>query len=147
VAATGDATQLFPNTIATTVSTATYPPVGGGLVRRPTDGTLLKLHITPDGTNGGLVEVWDVAGLDRGATNNVNDATALTNAYLVANGRKLAEMRITGTSTDDYDVSLNLQNFNFIKGLAVRFVNAGPTGKVTVTPFVAAGFLVQYIAG
>ena len=93
------------------------------------------------------MEIWDVAGLDRGASNNANDQALLSNAYLVANGQLLTTVRLTGTSTDDYDVSLNLQNFNFNKGLAIRFSNAGSAGNVVVTPFIAAGFMVQYIAG
>lgn len=148
VAAGGVATQLFPNAIPATVATAgAYPPVGGGLVRRATEGILHKLHIVPDGVNGGVLELWDVAGLDRTASNNVNDATSLTNAYLAANGTLMDSLRITGTGTENYDLSLNLENLQFNKGLAVRFVNAGPAGKVTVTPFVSSGFMVQYVAG
>lgn len=147
VAAAGDATQLFPNAIPTTVATVVYPPVGGGLVRRATEGVLQKIHIVPDGVNGGVVELWDVAGVDRGASNNTNDQLLLSNAYLVANGTLIDTVRVTGTGTENYDMSLNLENLQFNKGLALRFVNAGPAGKITVTPFVTSGFMVQYVAG
>jgi hypothetical protein len=147
VASNGNATQLFPNDITATVSTATYPPVGGGNVRRATEGVLQKLHIVSDGVNGGLVELWDVAGLDRGSSNNTNDQLLLSDAYLQANGKLIDTVRITGTGTDNYSVSLNMENLQFNKGLAVRFVNATPTGAVQVSPFVTSGFMVQYIAG
>lgn len=147
VVATGNATQLFPNDIPTTVATAVYPPVGGGLVRRPTEGVLQKIHIVTDGVNGGTIELWDVSGLDRGASNNTNDQLFLTNAWLVANGKLIDTMKITGTGTENYDLSLNMENLQFNKGLAIRFVNAGPAGSVTVSPFVTSGFMCNYVAG
>jgi WD40 repeat protein len=147
VAATGNATQLFPNDTPATVSTAAYPPAGGGLVRRATAGVLQKLHIMSDGVNGGTLEIWDVEGVDRGASNNVNDQLLLTNAFLVANGKLIDTIRITGSSDNNYSIWVGLENLQFNKGLAVRFANAGPAGKVTVSPFVSSGFMVQHVAG
>lgn len=147
VTATGNATQLFPNDITATVSTATYPPVGGGNVRRATEGVLQKIHGTSDGVNGGKLELWDVSGVDRGATNNTNDQLLLTNAYLLANGKLIDTLAVNGVGSENYSMSLNLENLQFNKGLAVRFVNAGPAGSIQVSPFVTSGFMVQYIAG
>ena len=147
VASNGNATQLFPNDIPTTVSTATYPPVGGGNVRRATEGVLQKIHAASDGVNGGILELWDVAGLDRGADNNTNDQLLLTDAYLQANGKLIDSLRITGTGTENYDMSLNLENLQFNKGLAVRFWNSTPAGTLKISPFVTSGFMVQHVAG
>jgi hypothetical protein len=148
VLAGGAATQLFPNDLPACVATAAaYPPVGGGNVRRATEGVLQKIHIMSDGANGGVVELWDVCGLDRTAANNTNDQLLLTDAYLLANGKLIDSVRITGVDTYNYSMSLNLENLQFNKGLAVRFVNAGPAGKMTVSPFVTSGFMVQYVAG
>lgn len=146
VASNGVATQLFPDTVSTGGSTAAaYPPVGGGNVRRATEGYCEKFKIVPDGTNGGIVEVWDVAGLDRGATNNVNDGTSLTDAYLTANGRLIDKFRITGSAEQPYETNFAIHHHRFHNGLAVRFV--GGAGSIDVIPFVENGFMIQYVGG
>lgn len=149
VASNGVATQLFPATVAvgvdTTDATGAYPPTGGGLVRRPSEGWFEKITATPDGVNGGLLEIWDCGGLDRGDAENVNTATAISDTYLTANGKLLYKVRITATAEQPYDLSSYLHHVRFNKGLAVRFVAAG--GTIAIMPFVENGFSLQYVAG
>lgn len=152
VASNGVVTQLFPTTLIAAgnvgtdlVSTATYPPTGGGLVRRPTFGRTEKVMITSDGTNGGVVEFWDVAGTDRGASNNVNDGDTMTDAYVTANGLLIAKINITGTATHGSELASYIHHIEFAKGLAVRFVSGA--GVVSIAPFVEGGFMKSYVAG
>ena len=148
VASNGNATQLYPTSIPTTVSTTTYPPAGGGLVKRPTEGSLIKLHISTDGTNGGTLEIWDVAGVDRGSSNNTNNSILLTDAWLQANGKLIDSLQITGTSTaGNYEATLNMEHIQFNQGLALRFWNVDIDGVITVAPYINSGFMVQYVAG
>jgi hypothetical protein len=141
VAAGGVATQLFPTTLPTTTSTAAWPPAATGLVRRPTAGKLENITVSTDGTNGGIFQIWDVCGLDRGASNNVNDQLTLTDAFINANGRKLWEIRLTGNAEQDYQLLMAIDHIEFYQGLAVRFIASA--GLVTVTPMCEAGFMLN----
>lgn len=158
VASNGVATQLFPQagsiqgTMANTDTTngGTYPPTPlGGLVRRPCQGRLAKLEITGDGTNPGTIEVWDVKGTDRGATvaqdgvngANVNNGVTIANAYLTANGRLIAKKLVQGSAGTSFTEIFEAIPFN--DGIAVRFWNSGPTGKVSVAAFVEGGFMLR----
>ena len=152
VASSGVVTQLFPSTLIAAslggtdlVLTTTYPPAGGGLVRRPTSGRTEKVSVTSDGVNGGIVEFWDVAGADRGATNNVNNANTMTDAFVVANGRLIFKMFITGTATHGSELSANIDNVEFAQGLAVRFISGA--GTISVAPYIEGGFMKSYVAG
>jgi len=144
VAANGVVTQLFPTTIVTTVSTATYPPSGGGLVKRAVNGRIDHITIESDGVNGGYVEIWDVTGLDRGASNNANDSVSLTDAYVDANGKLLATVMIKPAAGAGHPFGSSLGAIPFDKGLAMRYVGSG---VVNVAPVIEGGFMVQYIAG
>lgn len=152
VASSGVVTQLFPTALiraggvgSDLVSTATYPPVGGGLVRRSTKGRTEKILVTPDGINGGIVEFWDVAGLDRGASNNVNDSDTMTDAFVTANGRLIAKIRITGTASQSSELAMYCHHVEFDFGLAIRFVSG--SGTIDVSPFVEEGFMKSYVVG
>lgn len=145
VGAAGVVTQLFPVGCAAGVSTTTYPPAApGGLVRRACQGRYRKLDITGDGVNSGTVELWDVAGLDRGASNNVNSGgITMTDAYVTANGTLIAKRQIVGTGGTSF--TENDTDIPFSKGLAIRFVAAA--GNISVSPDVEGGFMVQTVAG
>lgn len=148
VASNGVATQLFPTTIANSActSTATYPPAAAGKIRRPTSGTLRSMEVTSDRTNAGVLELWDVAGQDRGASNNVNSGgDTMTDAYLSANGRLIAKINIDPAGGAGVPLSWNLGDLHFSKGLAARFVNGGPTGAVFLAPDVDGGFMVTEV--
>ena len=149
VASNGVATQLFPiGCVAgadTTATTGRYPPVGGGFVRRSVNGRTEKLVFTPDGINGGMVEIWDVGGVDRGDTNNVNTQATLTDAYLTANGTLLQKYRVTGSSAQATELTFSIHHLEFNKGLAIRFVSG--SGAIDVAPYCEGGFMRIFVAG
>lgn len=122
---TGDLKQLYPN----------YMSVGTTAVgnrRRPTDGRLFSLDVVPDGTNGGVIEIWDIDGGEAGA--DVNTATAITNAQLVA-AQALGRAELIWTAKFSGTESASFKGTSarvFAKGLAARFYNAGPTGTCWV---------------
>jgi hypothetical protein len=98
---------------------------------------------------GGTIELWDVAGLDRGASNNVDTGTALTNTYLQAErtagrAKLIWTQNFAGTSGSRYPV-FN-QRVPFMKGLAARFIG-GDTGSITISMVVDGGYTKQPIAG
>lgn len=78
--ATGDLTQVYPSFCPAGVNPAVA--VLGDQIRQPLGGKLYSTQIQTDGTNGGIIELWDVNGEDIGA--NVSSATTITNAQLVA---------------------------------------------------------------
>jgi len=123
--------------------TGTWPPAAAGKVRRPRDGRIAKIEITGDGVNGGVLEVWDVKGLDRGTTNNVNSAgDTMTNVYLVANGTLIHKINVPATGGEVFTLGAG-EGMPFNKGLAVRFVAS--SGAVFVAPFIEGGFGVQEV--
>ncbi len=145
VASNGVATQLYPVGVPAAGSCADtsggWPPAASGLVRRPTAGRASNVHITGDGVNGGYVELWDVGGLDRGASDNVNSGgDTVTNAYLAANGRLLQVINIE--SSEGQAFAYGSQVINFDRGLAVRYVGSG---SVYVAPYCEGGFMVQAV--
>lgn len=139
VGAGGVATQLFPQYLPATVSTAVWPPATAGEVRRPTAGKTENIFTDTDGTNGGVVELWDVAGQISGVTNNVNDQVFLTDAYLTANGRKLYEFRVVGNADMPYDLLMAIDHLEFSNGLAMRFL--ANAGTIKVTPMCELGYM------
>lgn len=142
VASNGIATQLFPYPTPAAASmavTTTYPPTPGN-VRRPTHGRIISVKVTSDGSNAGYVELWDVAGLDRGASNNVNSGgDTVTDAYLIANGRMIEKAQIQATAGADFTTEFTDIPFN--NGLAIRFVASA--GVVSVAPMIEGGFMLR----
>ena len=115
-------------------------------MRRPTTGKTENVFVSTDGTNGGYFELWDVGGLDRSATNNVNNGDTMTDAYVQANGKLIWNVRLVGNSEAPYDLLMAIDHLEFYAGLACRYVNApggNPTGTITVTPMCEAGFMVN----
>jgi hypothetical protein len=140
---TGALTQLYPAgcTAGTGATTA------GTLVRRPCEGVYKSLTITPDGTNGGLFELWDMSGVTEGI--DVNTATAITAAQvaaaIAANRAKLIKkVAFSGATTVQIPVSTGGP---FLKGLAGRFSNAGAVGTLSVSMFVDGGAMKTEIVG
>jgi hypothetical protein len=141
VAADGVGTQLFPVGVPAAGScadTTTWPPATAGDVRRPCNGRATKIEITPAVGQAGYVEIWDCAGLDRSAANNVNSGgVTVTNAYLAAKGTLIQKVLCDDATAPFASI---VENVPFNKGLVVRYVGSG---NVSVAPFVEGGFTVQ----
>ena len=54
----------------------------GQQVRQPCEGQLISLQVCSDGTNAGILELYDISGRELGV--NVSSATAITDAVLDA---------------------------------------------------------------
>lgn len=158
VASNGALTQLYPNfgsitgTMSDTSNTGTYPPTGGGIVRRPSHGHCVALEITGDGSNAVTVELWDIAGTDRGKTytqdstngTNVNNDVLIPNGKITTlNGILIGTKQIPGTGGGTFTERFEAIPFN--QGLAVRVV--GAAGAASIAPYIDGGFMIQTVAG
>jgi hypothetical protein len=103
--------------------------------------------------DGGTIEIWDVAGLDEGGSNNTDTGTTLTDAYLQAQKAKGKARLIwtqgfkgdTGTSN-----KLFKQRVPIMWGLAARFINtaiAESAGTCIVSIVASGGFRKIQITG
>lgn len=104
----------------------------GTLVRKPIAGTLLRIEVQPDGTNGGVIELWDMDGNDGGA--DVNTSNVITNAQLVVAQNKQKAVKIwsqsfAGAGTARLAVATGTR---FANGLVARFVAAAGTCTLNV---------------
>jgi len=122
VASNGDLTQLYPTWFTAGVDKATA--VNGDLIRKPTGGVLDFIQIQTDGTNGGIIEIWDINGEMAGA--NVSSATTITNAELVilqnlGKAKLLYSQNFTATAGAATPAAADRV---FSYGLAARFVAA-----------------------
>lgn len=118
VTSTGNLTQLYPTWVSAGLTTTT----AGSLRRHPCEGQLYSIQVKPDGTNGGIIEIWDLNGDDVGA--NVNTATTITNAELVtAQGLNLARLIYSQNFSGTVGAATTGTGFRpFQRGLAARFV-------------------------
>lgn len=145
VAANGNLTQLFPAscTVGTGATTA------GTEVRQPCEGQLMRAEVYPSANLGGIIELWDIKGLDEGASNNTNTGATLSNAYLVAQ-QALGKAKLIWSQNFKGDAGLPKvifdQNVPFMNGLAARFVSA-ETGTCTLTVTAGGGFRKITICG
>lgn len=139
VGATGNLKQLYPTTAPVGTAKATATP--GQWVREPCEGELTGLQIMTDDTNGGVVELWDVAGDDGGA--DVSTSDVITNAQLTTainkgQARLLYSQNVVGTGVTPPNPSY----FKFMRGLACRFV--GAAGYVKLNLNVNGGFRLRH---
>ncbi len=124
--ATGDLTQLFPDYCTPGTGAATM----GNEVRQCTDGVLLRLEISPgEDQNGGVLEIWDVAGITANgvAANNINTGNTLTNAYLLGQ-KALGLAKLVWHKSFKGDSGLSDKIFQIrtpiSRGLAARYIFA-----------------------
>lgn len=127
---TGDLTQLYPDW----VTVGQNPGTAGNIVRKPTDGILHELSIYPDDAQGGILEIWDVAGSIESGSNDVSTDDQITNAYLLAQqGRAQPRAKLIWKQEFKADPGLTTKKFTqrvVIKfGLAVRWYTAGVTAS------------------
>jgi hypothetical protein len=124
VAANGDVTQLYPAkcTAGTALATAT----NAQMVRTPTHGELISIQVQTDGTNAGVIEIYDINGIELGI--NVSSLTAITDTQLdaaIASGDAVLLYSQNVVATGVTPPSSTYRKF--MKGLAARFVSGGGT--------------------
>lgn len=130
VTASGDVTQLFPayaaaGTNPTTATTAQQ-------VRQPCEGQLISLQVASDGTNAGILELYDISGHALGI--NVSSATTITDAQLdaaIAAGKAklILVQNFAGSGLTPW---APVGPASFTKGLAARAVGAAGSCKLNM---------------
>lgn len=141
VAASGDVQQLYPNYAAVGADPATATPADQ--VRRPCEGQLISLQVASDGTNAGILELYDINGSDLGI--NVSSATTITDTQLdaaIAAGKAklILEQNFAGSGLTPWSP---VGPASFMKGLAARAV--GATGSCKLNLVVHGGY--RYLNG
>jgi len=132
---TGFLTQLYPTWAPVGIAKATETPAQQ--LREPCEGELVGLQIQTDGTNGGVIEIWDIAGDRAGA--DVSTAATITNTQKnteVTAGRAklLYSQNLLGTGETPPIPTY----FRFMQGLAARFISGA--GSVKINANVNGGF-------
>lgn len=137
----GVLTQLYPNWLQAGAS-------GAGVLtrRRPNEGVITRMEVVPASGIGGVFELWDMAGTLTG-TNQVNSATSITNAFLLAEQAK-SPPRARLLWSVDFNGSLEGANkllgvrVVFARGLVARYtqVAAPGTNSVTINLVVDGGY-------
>lgn len=141
VAATGDCTQCYPSYAAAGIDPATATTAQQ--VRKPCEGQLIALQVASDGTNGGVLELYDISGASLGI--NVSSATAITDAQLDAaitagKAKLILVQNFAGSGLTPW---APVGPASFMKGLAARAV--GATGTCTLNLVVHGGY--RYLNG
>ena len=145
-ATTGSIVQLFPTWAPTGVDPFSSH-AAGSQIRRPVEGILENVQIQSEGTNGGVIEIWDINGLDGGI--DVSSADTITAAQLASLiNRKLARLIYTQNFAGGSGATNpTIVGKVFARGLAARFSNSGPTGDCKLTLTVKGGFELVDSAG
>jgi len=148
VGSTGNVTQLYPASCTAGSGASTQ----GTERRKPTSGTLYTAQVYTPGGTGGIIQLYDVAGLSEGVSNNVDTGVAMTNAYVAAElaayrGRLMWEQEIAGSA--GASKSLIVIPLSFMRGLAARFYTSGGPTANTAKIIIAAdgGFYKSPISG
>lgn len=123
----GNVTQLYRSSIS---AGAALPIAAGGTLRRPGGGRIGSIVVETDGTNGGVIQLFDINGLDAQA--DVSSGTTITNTQLtnaINNGvaKKIWEQNVSAAPGSTLVWS---QAFGFMRGIAARFV--GAAGQVNL---------------
>lgn len=125
-AATGDLTQLYPDW----VTVGQNPGTAGNIIRQPTDGVLHELAIYPDDSQGGILELWDVAGSMFAGADDVSTDDQITDTYLSAQLAR-ANVRAKKLWVQEFKADAGLttkkltQRISIKFGLAARWITAG----------------------
>ncbi len=142
-AASGNGQQLYPAWVSAGVNPATA--VNGETIRRPLQGAMHSIQIEPDGSNGGMIQIYDMDGSEAGA--NVSSATAVTNAQIVAalaagRAKLIYEQQFAGTVGSGPVNAAGIFR-GFMKGLVARFSNGNggaAAGTCTLNLVVDGGY-------
>lgn len=141
VASTGNVTQLYPANC--TAGVAKAASTNGQQIRRPLQGALHSIQVEADGSNGGVIQIYDIDGGQWGA--DVSSATTITNTQLAAaitagKAALIFEQQFSGTAGSG-PVNAPGVYREFLHGLAARFYNAGPTGTCKLNLVVGGGYM------
>lgn len=141
VLATGIVTQIYP-TWAPVGQTSLANRTPGQTVRVPRQGTLYSVQIRTDSANGGLIELYDVSGDDIPVDVSTSNPATFTNAQLNALiARGLAKLIYAQDFVANSGASTpSAPPRPFLRGLAGRFVNSGPTGFCQLNLVVTGGY-------
>lgn len=143
VAATGNLQQLYPAFVSAGIAKGTA--TAGQLVRQPMNGVMHSLQIKPNGADGGTIEFYDIDGQDWGA--DVSSADVITNAQLTTALASTSSRKAKLIFTQEFAGTIGSGVANapgiyraFMRGLAARFWNAGPTGTCTLNLVCNGGY-------
>lgn len=140
VAADGNVTQLYPAWVSAGINPASA--TAGQTIRSPMQGALHSIQIQPNGTDGGTLEIYDISGIELGI--DVSSATTITDtqldAAITAGQAKLIWTQKFAGTVGSGPVNASGIFRSFMKGLAARFWNAGPTGVCTLDLVVDGGY-------
>ena len=130
VASNGNVTQLYPVPAGSGVNPATATPAQQ--VRQPCEGQLISLQVASDGTNAGILELYDISGHELGV--DVSSATTITDAQLDAaiaagNAKLILEQNFSGSGLTPWAA---VGPARFMKGLAARAVGVSGTCKLNM---------------
>ncbi len=138
-ASNGNVQQLYP--VWAVAGTAKASAVSGDWIRSPLQGALHAISVQSDGTNAGTLELYDIDGNDAGA--DVSSLAVITDTQLdtlvAANKAKLIYQQTIPSSAGSNIVNPPGLYIAFMRGLAARFYNAGPTGTCTLSLRVTGG--------
>lgn len=134
--ATADITQMYPAWAAAGVNPATATV--GQQIRQPCEGQLISVQVCSDGTNGGILELYDISGITLGV--DVSSGTAITDAVLDAavtagKAKQILKQNFAGSGLTPW---APVGPASFMKGLAGRAV--GATGACDVNLVVHGGY-------
>lgn len=139
VAANGVVTQLYPSHCAA----GDVATTAGSWRRRPTQGNLYRIEVFTSDAAGGVIELYDIAGEEEGANNNVSTGTSMTDAYLDAKiAANTAKMIWTQNFKGDAASRSALFSVHvpFLRGLAARYVNVAGT-SVQLSVVASGGYM------
>jgi len=141
VASTGLITQIFP-TWAPNGQTTLANRTPGQTVRVPRQGTLYSIQIQTDSVNGGTIEFYDLSGDDIPVDVSTIPNPTITNAQLTTLiSRGLAKLIYAQDFVANSGAATpSAPPRPFLRGLAARFVNSGPTGYCKLNLVVTGGF-------
>lgn len=141
VTATGNVTQLYPDYAAAGTNPATATVAQQ--VRMPTEGQLIALQVASDGTNAGILELYDINGHDLGidvsSTNVITDAQ-LDAAIAAGKAKRILVQNFAGSGLTPW---APVGPASFMKGLAARAVSNA--GTCTLNLVVHGGY--RYLNG
>lgn len=136
VASNGNVTQLYPDYAAAGADPTTAAT--GDQLRQPCEGQLIALQVASDGTNAGILELYDISGTELGI--DVSSAATITDTQLDAaitanTAKRILVQNFAGSGLTPW---APVGPASFMKGLAARAV--GGAGACTLNLVVHGGY-------